>query len=37
MYSTHNDGKPIEVNNLKAKVYKKTRANDSKSYLGCCN
>ena len=37
MYSTHNDGKPIEVNNLKVKIYKKTTANDSKSYLGCCN
>ena len=41
MYSTHNEGKSaiaeMLANPLKAKIYKKMRANDSKSYLPYLN
>ena len=41
MYSTHNEGKSVIVERfiktLKAKIYKKLKAIDSKSYLSCLN
>ena len=41
MYSTHNEGKSVIaekfIKTLKAKDYKKTTANDSKSYLSYLN
>ena len=41
MYSTHNEGKSVIaerfIKTLKAKIYKKLRAGDSKSYLSYLN
>ena len=41
MYSTHNEGKSVIaekfIKTLKAKIYKKMTANDSKSYLSYLN
>ena len=41
MYSTHNEGKSVIterfIKTLKAKIYKKATANDSKSYLSYLN
>ena len=41
MYSTHNEGKSVIAGNiiktLKAKIYKKMRANDCKSYISYMN
>ena len=41
MYSTHNEGKSVIaerfIKTLKAKIYKKMTANDSKSYLRYLN
>ena len=41
MYSTHNEGKSVTaeriMKTLKAKIYKKITANDSKSYLPYLN
>ena len=41
MFSTHNEGKSVVVEGciriLKDKIFKKTTANDSKSYLGYLN
>ena len=41
MYPTHNEGKSVIaerfIKTLKAKIYKKMKANDSKSYLSYLN
>ena len=41
MYSTHNEGKSVIaerfIKTLKARVYRKMTANDSKSYLSYLN
>ena len=41
MYLTHSKGTAVVAERLtktlKSKIYKRMRANDSKSYLGCLN
>ena len=41
MYLTHNEGTSVVtkrfIKTLKSKIYKRMRANDSISYLGCLN